>query len=542
MTLISQSAGYLNFYNTVALLTKEYAPADYLGFYANTTDLGPVVSDGVNWIGITKATSLAYLPPGSGAAATTVAAKLAQTVSVLDFGADPTGVADSTAPINNAITYASIKGGVVYFPGGTYTHSGSIMQASGVVLSGYGATLSYSGSGVQVTSPTSGVLNNSGMIGISFNAGSNSTKILEIFSPYSCGYVDVQVNSVSTTNIALDILTNTTGGVNGAGNRNPAYNFFNNFLQQGTCGTGLRCTGSAVGPSPVTLNTWISFNVQSCAVCGINLVQWCDSNYFAGVTRIGVNGNNGVGVAFNTGSPTTNVGVYSINFDHLAVDTFAGPTGRIGVLMNFTKLCKINYYFNDPAAEGGPFVTTANTQSYNVLHQIAGTGSLIQRSQLTAIGGADQPLIGFGTGGDISNQTVLLQVGVNRTGSGISGITFVGDTTFTAYGAEFLRQAGANGNSNFNHRGTGGIILQSVDAGGFCEIVDSTGANSFICNNTGVGVFGVVAPRSTGWGTPVGGAVIPNYNITDAGGANSNTNKTVAQILAVLKAFGWMGS
>lgn len=46
----------------------------------------------------------------------------------------------------------------------------------------------------------------------------------------------------------------------------------------------------------------------------------------------------------------------------------------------------------------------------------------------------------------------------------------------------------------------------------------------------------------TGWGTPVGGAVIASYNITDAGGANSNTNKVVAQILATLKSFGLYGA
>lgn len=460
-------------------------------------------------------------------------------VSVLSYGALGNGAFDNTTAINAATTaLVALGGGTLVFPAGVYAHTGTVLQGSGVRWLGYGATLQYSGAAVQVSSPTTGVLNNAGIEGFVLNAGSTSTKILELKSPYHCEYKNLELQSVSSTNIAVDFLANTTGPVNASGNYNPAYNIMDNVLQIGTCGQGLRMSGNT--NVPCTLNTFVSFNVQSCAVYGINLVQWCDSNYFAGVTRIGVNASNGVGAAFNTGSPTTNVGVYSINFDHLAVDTFAGPTGRIGVLMNFTKLCKINYYFNDPAAEGGPFVTTANTQSYNVLHQVAGTGNLIQRSQLTSIGGADQPLVGVCSGGDISNQTVLLQVGVNRTSSGISGITFVGDTTFPAYGAEFLRQAGANGNSNFNHRGTGGIIFQSVDAGGFCEIVDSTGANSFICNNTGVGVFGVVAPRSAGWGTPTGGSVISNF--PGATATLAQTSSVTAQILAVLKAFGWMST
>jgi hypothetical protein len=59
----------------------------------------------------------------------------------------------------------------------------------------------------------------------------------------------------------------------------------------------------------------------------------------------------------------------------------------------------------------------------------------------------------------------------------------------------------------------------------------------------GLGVNGNSAPaQSTGWGTPVGAAVIDNYNITDAGGANSNTNKALAQIIAVMKAVGFLGA
>ena len=60
---------------------------------------------------------------------------------------------------------------------------------------------------------------------------------------------------------------------------------------------------------------------------------------------------------------------------------------------------------------------------------------------------------------------------------------------------------------------------------------------------SGFGCNGVAAPAQvTGFGSPVGAAVIASYNITDAGGANSNTNKCVAQILTVLKANGMIGA
>jgi hypothetical protein len=46
--------------------------------------------------------------------------KLAESVSVTDFGADPTGVADSTTAIQNAIASLPATGGTLYFPSGTY--------------------------------------------------------------------------------------------------------------------------------------------------------------------------------------------------------------------------------------------------------------------------------------------------------------------------------------------------------------------------------------------------------------------------------------
>lgn len=58
-----------------------------------------------------------------------------------------------------------------------------------------------------------------------------------------------------------------------------------------------------------------------------------------------------------------------------------------------------------------------------------------------------------------------------------------------------------------------------------------------------LGVNGNTGPaQSTGWGTPIGGTAISSYNITDAGGANSNTNKALAQVIATLKAFGLFGT
>lgn len=70
-----------------------------------------------------------FLQSGTGAIATTVQAKLREFVSVKDFGAVGDGVADDTAAIQAAITFAatrSLVGGVVYLPPGSYKVSSTI--------------------------------------------------------------------------------------------------------------------------------------------------------------------------------------------------------------------------------------------------------------------------------------------------------------------------------------------------------------------------------------------------------------------------------
>jgi hypothetical protein len=81
-----------------------------------------------------------YQPVGTGAVATTVQAKLRESVSVKDFGAKGDGATDDTTSIQNAInSVQAAKGGTLYFPPGTYNISAPLtVTGSNVMLMGAG--------------------------------------------------------------------------------------------------------------------------------------------------------------------------------------------------------------------------------------------------------------------------------------------------------------------------------------------------------------------------------------------------------------------
>lgn len=136
MTLLSHSAGSVNFYGTLAQLSALYPAATYDGFDATTSDFGPVWSIGGAW-SVGSALPNSYTPPGTGAVPTTVASKLANsesTPSVLDFGADGSGVADSTAAFTLAAnSHGGTANAVVYVPPNTYKLNSTPAPLGGVL-------------------------------------------------------------------------------------------------------------------------------------------------------------------------------------------------------------------------------------------------------------------------------------------------------------------------------------------------------------------------------------------------------------------------
>lgn len=81
----------------------------------------------INNIGGVDASQVTYTAPFTGAETTNVEAKLSQYISVVDFGADPTGTSDSTTSIQAAIdSIDNAATGTIFFPKGTYNVSNTI--------------------------------------------------------------------------------------------------------------------------------------------------------------------------------------------------------------------------------------------------------------------------------------------------------------------------------------------------------------------------------------------------------------------------------
>jgi len=96
-----------------------------------------------------------YLPAGDGAVATTVQTKLRESVSVLDFGADPTGVSDSTSAIQAALDSGYYD---IYIPAGSYKITSElVINTNGIWLRGAGAERTKI---IQATAGANGITSN----------------------------------------------------------------------------------------------------------------------------------------------------------------------------------------------------------------------------------------------------------------------------------------------------------------------------------------------------------------------------------------------
>jgi len=164
----------------------------------------------LNTSGSVDAEQVSYNPPFTGAVATNVEAKLAQTVSVKDFGAVGNNIVNDTAAIQAAVNSGAKE---IYFPNGTYVIT-SINITSGMRLFGPGILKKTSVTGTSMFNIDS---NNVEIDGLTFNGASVSTLIPTANTADNAIYVSGTSTPLQYTNIKIQNCT--INGVAGYGIR-----------------------------------------------------------------------------------------------------------------------------------------------------------------------------------------------------------------------------------------------------------------------------------------------------------------------------------
>jgi len=148
----------------------------------------------------------------------------------------------------------------------------------------------------------------------------------------------------------------------GGGGINQNRNYFQNYHElthRANCGTFIYISGITSGylgnPQGATDCQFHNCNAANVYVRGIKVEQWSDTMTFTGMTYIGLQGANAVGVVVNEGH-VNNYSVYNYHFEHLVVDTFGTGLNRTAVILDESKLMFCDQFFNDPEAENGHFV------------------------------------------------------------------------------------------------------------------------------------------------------------------------------------------
>ena len=138
--------------------------------FGTSTSPIPLSNLDANFSAVSNSTNINYVPPFTGGVSETVQNKLAQIVSVKDFGAIGNGIADDTS----ALTLGNNAPGTLYFPSGNYKITGNIafnvpctFDTHAVLIIPTGVTVLFNGG---FTAPVQQAFNCTGTGNVTFNA------------------------------------------------------------------------------------------------------------------------------------------------------------------------------------------------------------------------------------------------------------------------------------------------------------------------------------------------------------------------------------
>jgi hypothetical protein len=284
--------------------------------------------DNISGVNSVNAENVVYDPPFASAVATNVEAKLAQTVSVKDFGAIGNGVANDTAAIQAAFNSGAVA---IYFPAGRYIVTTNITRSGNTYI--YGDTMT---SSILQMNGTASFVYSGGDAGLEY-----STKQLQIERlGFECPTVTAKavidatwvdgIGGTSKTFIMRDCQvtgTNSAGGFGSAVQLTNARNIVVESVRILGDRDGTPLTSSygfsIVGTSPTGAPVEMHFDkLQVYFVdIAVNIAGWVEGVFFTGFIAVachtGINADTGV----VTSKPLISVTGSHINTDKFGIRT-----------------------------------------------------------------------------------------------------------------------------------------------------------------------------------------------------------------------------
>lgn len=233
---------------------------------------------------VVTSNNVTHTPAGTGAVTTDVQTMLRKIVWLTDYGADPTGVGDSTSALQNAYTHADSIEGELWIPAGDYKFTSALTWDGNVHVRGVGASTSIGGGATGVTLIPSGAFD---AITITGGDGIFENFTVERATGDGAGIIIVNGTRINFRHIFIKDMTGAAG--HGLWIKGAFRGHFDTVQSRNNGGDNFRLDGDAALATPaVNANVFTNCMSSSPGLSHLHFVQLSDANIF---TNLGIEDN-----------------------------------------------------------------------------------------------------------------------------------------------------------------------------------------------------------------------------------------------------------